>query len=166
MGYRVEWLYRRSSKRLAWCVGLLAVVLSSCGKDVTVADEPDANVKERGVTRTDARPDEEDAGESNFMCGHSRCTNHPTTIAGATLNGYACCSDPERSACGVVELDTCVELNQPGHIDPTCQPVTSSLLGVLPGCCTPLGTCGSFESNVGVGCIQIPLVTPPGTCTH
>jgi len=106
------------------------------------------------------------------MCGSARCTNHPTVIAGVPLNGYACCYNAERSACGVIELDNCIPLDQPGHPDPTCQPVMSPQLGNLPGCCSPgppgstTGLCGSFESNIGIGCIQIPLLTPQMNCTY
>jgi hypothetical protein len=141
-------------------LALVSLELLGCGSHVLVAEErPDAGDR---VADADAAR----AERGVFTCGTTRCTDHPTVVAGVTLNGYACCHNAKRSACGVIELDTCVPLDQPGHPDPSCQPVTSTLFGVLPGCCTPTGSCGSFESNIGIGCIQIPLVTPPMNCTY
>jgi hypothetical protein len=144
---------------------VVSLVLLGCGSRLLVAEEFDAGSP---VAPADSNSGSNDAGGSVFMCGSARCTNHPTVVLGVPLNGYACCYSAERSACGVVEIDNCIELDQPGHPDPTCQSVTSPQLGNLPGCCSPgsPGTCGSFESNIGIGCIKIPGVTPQMNCTY
>jgi hypothetical protein len=149
---------------LAYAVlAVLSLVLSACGSHVVVAEQTDASVP---VTDADAQSVQDDADQGVFTCGRKRCTNHPTVIAGLTLNGYACCYDARRSACGAIELDNCIELDQPGRPESSCPMVTYPPLGVLPGCCTPDGTCGSLETNVGVGCVQIPVLTPFGVCKY
>lgn len=146
---------------------LLSVLLAGCGSHVVVAEQADARAAV--TTESDA-----DVGEAAFdqgilTCGHVRCTNHPAMIAGGVaLNGLACCFDAKRSACGVAELDNCFPLNMPGHRDESCQPALNTVLGDLPGCCTPSNTCGSLETTIGIGCVQIPLVTPLpiGRCNY
>src|ERR1700759_1739506 len=102
-------------------------LLTACGEHITVAerDVPDAGIAADAGTNTHTAieggtdPGVTDAAQGVFLCGTSRCINHPTVVAGVTLNGLACCFDAKRSACGAVELDQCIELNQPGKLDPT-----------------------------------------------
>jgi hypothetical protein len=141
---------------------LVSLVLVCCGSHVVVAEEPVHN----SVVQGDAQSGVDDPDQGIFMCGTKRCTNHPAVFGGVTLNGYACCLSAERSACGVIELDACLELDQPGRPEPSCQAVTSPQLGVLPGCCAPGGSCGSFESTIGLGCFKIPFLTPLTYCTY
>jgi hypothetical protein len=133
--------------------------------------ESDANDHVNGV---DAGADTD---EGVFMCGHSRCTNHPLMSSGVQfLNGYACCADAPHSICGAVipafvltpplQLDSCIPLNQPGRQDNSCPPVTLPVLGTLPGCCRPGGSCGSYESTIGIGCILIPTQATVASCTY
>jgi hypothetical protein len=161
---------RRQSRLSTYAVSaLLALVSSACGQRVLIAEQVDARAPVTTQSDAGVGVDANFMEQGNFMCGHSRCTNHPAFIASLNLqlNGYACCYDVKRSACGVVEGDNCFPLNAPGHVDMTCPTSASStagplaqaltaVLGVLPGCCTPVGMCGLLESNIGIGCIQLP----------
>jgi len=45
----------------------------------------------------------------------------------------------------------CVQLDQPGELDPSCPDSTGSS-GTKPGCCTDTGLCGSIDNTLGRGC--------------
>jgi hypothetical protein len=153
----------RRRARLRAVLALFAVLLSGCGTHVVVAEQFDAGAGATMESDAQLGDDAVAFDQGVLTCGHSRCRNHPAMIGGVTLNGFACCYDAKHSACGVVEIDTCFPLDLPGRQDDSCEPV-STMLGYLPGCCTPGGACGSLETTIGIGCVQIPLVTPLGKC--
>jgi hypothetical protein len=162
---------------------LFGLLLFGCGDHVVVAEQLDAGAPKK-KTESDANAhvsgvDADAYEEGVLMCGHSRCTNHPLMSGGVQLlNGYACCADAAHSTCGVVipipilgltpsvQLDNCIPLNQPGHPEDSCAPVTIQGLGTLRGCCRPGGSCGSYESTIGIGCIFIPINGPAASCTY
>ncbi len=49
--------------------------------------------------------------------------------------------------------DVCIQLSQPGVLDPSCPPQAPISGGPrMPGCCTDEGFCGSFDNIVPFGC--------------
>ena len=75
-----------------------------------------------------------------------------------------CCTPS--GACGVLNFFTCVELDQPGSIDPNC-PSTNLMGFPAAGCCRPDGKCGYQDATYGFGCVDpIQFALPAGpTCS-
>jgi hypothetical protein len=102
------------------------------------------------------------------MCGELSCEGR--VLAGAVAF-TACCTaagtgvqgDPLEIAgrgpglCGINlsasmgGASACVQVDQPGTLDPSCPTVTGAG-GTMPGCCTDEGYCGAMESFLALGC--------------
>jgi hypothetical protein len=137
--------------------------MAGCGSNVIVAEQTQHN-------QVAADGGEQEPADSTHvtLCGAARCKDLSVDINGTgTVTGYACCVDPARSACGVVEVTQCVELNYPGHVNAACPslPLSGS---DAPGCCRPDGTCGVLDTQYGLGCAQLPFVPSSlaGTCVY
>jgi hypothetical protein len=81
-----------------------------------------------------------------------------------------CCTDTNVCGLSISALGSgCVEGNQPGNPDPSCQPYTLPIGGiVLEGCCRPSGVCGVLDNLAGFGCTDpaaFGAPFQPGTCT-
>jgi hypothetical protein len=154
---------------VAWCAFAAICSLSvGCGSHVVLAEAKHEDASRAG-DGGEPRGNDVDGGDATHitLCGKSRCKDLSVVIPGSgTVTGYACCVDPARSTCGVVEVTECVELNYPGHVDPTCHSPLSSL--DFPGCCRPDGTCGVLDTQYGLGCAQLPFVPSSlaGTCVY
>lgn len=101
---------------------------------------------------------------TSITCGTATCM---PTAGQAMLGSMSCCRGTNMDECGLMTAllpGGCMELGQPGGIDPTCPTYDVMGLGFLvwPGCCTPAGTCGALDSSMdGLGCI--PSATLPAT---
>src|SRR5581483_3843625 len=100
MWRRTEARHRVAGPPASYASALLTLLLSGCGSHVVVAEQLDAGAPLKTHSE-DAEVDGEDAHQAVFTCGKKRCTNHPASVLGVTLNGFACCPDPEHSVCGV-----------------------------------------------------------------
>jgi hypothetical protein len=142
--------------------GLFAALcfsLSGCGSDVLVAEQAG---RSNASHETDAG--DLDADLPNVrLCGRARCVDFDIELSGMQVPTIACCSDPERSACGAVipGLSKCVELEHLGHPDLNCPSFPGTIIGVgtLQGCCEPEGTCGVVDPKYGFGCAQLPYIS-------
>lgn len=153
-------MFRHVSRVL---LSVLAVV--GCGNSLVVAEQ------QKKLDASDAGERAQDGGdhEQGVICGQAICKDKTVTIQGTDIPGFACCSDPVNSACGLVELAvTCIELNQPGRLEPSCPALPNTPLGPLQGCCRPNNTCGVYDSVIGFGCAQIPFLpfVPVTKCTY
>ena len=146
-------MFRHVSRVL---LSVFAVV--GCGNSLVVAEQ------QKKLDASDGGEREQDGGEreQGVICGQAICKGKTVTIQGTDIPGFACCSDPVNSVCGLVELAvTCLPLNQPGRLVEamTCPPANTPI-GTLQGCCRPDNTCGVYDSVIGFGCAQIPFLAP------
>jgi len=90
--------------------------------------------------------------------------------------GAPCCTGPNGDKCGVdasmfIDGGSCVETNQPGNLDESCNPMFDAGGGGdggrrVQGCCRPEGICGVQVPLLG--CVDIRTFVdagPPRTCT-
>ena len=162
---RVDWVSR-------WIggLGLVCCMLAGCGSDVVVADQGRHSDAAHASDAGDAP--NADAGDTSSirLCGTARCSDFSVSVAGQTIQLFACCADERRSACGIVEGLQCAELSQ-GRVNADCtslpSQVTSSIGEDLPGCCRPDNTCGLYDTKYGFGCVQfqVPSIFFPGGTT-
>jgi hypothetical protein len=152
-------------RHVSWVLlSVFAVV--GCGNSLVVAEQ------QKRLDASDGGEREQDGGEreQGVICGQVICKDKTVTLSGTDIPGFACCSDPVNSVCGLVELAvTCIALNQPGRLDMSCPSAQNTPLGVLPGCCRPDNTCGVYDSVIGFGCAQIPafpVISPLTKCTY
>lgn len=88
-------------------------------------------------------------GSGGVVCGGQVCPPPQVPIGQAE----SCCVGDK---CGITSSflgGQCIELNQPGQLDPTC-PEQSIQGFTLPGCCKPNGFCGVMDSFIGLGCVD------------
>lgn len=103
-----------------------------------------------------SQPD--DAGSSfGLSCGNVLCPGVPLPASQCCTDGSDVTGDRARQGnrCGAMrEGETgCLQLEQPGLIDPSCPEVMpSGVSAPEPGCCTDQGHCGTFDSALNVGC--------------
>jgi hypothetical protein len=141
---------------------LLWAALGACGEDAPRdrGEEPPPRPRDAGNQRSDA------GAPYDGTCGGQTCAT--------TSLGTPCCTrdgtgrrgheleNVGRAAglCGtdlaeiVPSLDgICLQISQPGTIDPRC-PAQVSIEGgaARPGCCTDEGFCGSMDPFIPLGC--------------
>jgi hypothetical protein len=147
-------------------------MVAGCGSGVVVAErkliDDEAGSSAPPGSGMDAGLNDGQVPEVVVLCGTARCSNRKATFASIEVDGLACCADPKRSACGIVEFaSSCVPLHQEGRIDTTCPGLQNTGIGSLQGCCQPGGTCGVFDdSELGLGCTQIPFLPPFANCIY
>ena len=149
--------------------------LSGCGNSLVVAEQSkELDATDGGLHRDAAPPPDARADAIPpvvTLCGNARCENRVADVGGTEIVGYACCVDPVLSICGLVEpgfafASTCRELDQPGKLDQTCDLPLGDPLGTHPGCCKPNNSCGVFESDLGLGCTEVPIWTVIKGCKY
>lgn len=153
-------------QRLCRLLLLSAFALPGCGTSLPVAQQKkELDTNDGGLPQDAGGPaivDPDALPEVVTVCGNARCMNRVATIPGAgEVVGFACCVNPRLSQCGIVGLVTCLEMDQEGRLDPSCDMPLSS----LPGCCRPEGKCGVMQSDLGIGCAAIPVWSEFTTCT-
>ncbi|HMJ14190.1 MAG TPA: hypothetical protein VK524_22395 [Polyangiaceae bacterium] len=132
----------------------LIVALGGCNETLLVAEEPADRIDDAGGSS--AQDAASDAASVYLVCGETRCYNRTAMTDLRAVEFFACCADPGASRCGLI-TDECVALDQPGTLDPRCPDVDILTFGTLPGCCTPNGKCGWYETKFGFGCSPSPL---------
>jgi hypothetical protein len=159
----------------SWVFAAFSMLVVGCGSHVVVADEAkhsDASQTGTGGADSEGADSEGvDAGDATHitLCGKARCKDISVVIPGSgTVTGYACCPVAGESLCGVVEVTQCVQLNFPGHADPSCHSPFSGTGFDDNGCCRPDGTCGVLDTQFGLGCAQLPFVPASiaGSCVY
>jgi hypothetical protein len=145
--------------------------LSGCTDSLLVAEQSKELDSSDGGSHQDAAPPPVDTPDAVppvvTICGNALCENRVANVAGTVIVGYACCVNPHLSICGLVQFgSTCRELDQPGKLDPTCDLPLGDPLGTHPGCCRPDKTCGVFESDLGLGCTEVPVWTAIKGCKY
>ncbi|HMJ10797.1 MAG TPA: hypothetical protein VK524_05290 [Polyangiaceae bacterium] len=104
-------------------------------------------------------------GGGDFRCGDTVC---PPVSSTAAEFVEACCTQGSNK-CGLVTPlgDSCMELNQPGSLDPTCPAAVIAEGFSLRGCCRTNGVCGVSTAQIGLGCIDLPVDgRAPASCTY
>jgi hypothetical protein len=98
-----------------------------------------------------------------LMCGTESCPALPAQSA--MLGITQCCTTDTK--CGLMTplSASCLPLNQPGGIDPSC-PAFMGAMTNYQGCCTPAGKCGALAGGM-LGCIpNADLMAPDQACTY
>jgi hypothetical protein len=110
-------------------------------------------------------------GDGPVTCGTTTCQPTPLSPACCTAAGTGVAGDPLENVgrapnqCGTdlgeyaaVIAGICLQLNQPGALDPSCPEVPSTTPGqaAAPGCCTDRGRCGALEQFLPLGCYYPP----------
>lgn len=158
---------------LAGLVLALGAVLAGCGdSDVSSSDGGlDAATSDAATDAgRDATTPPVPPVMTGVTCGTTTCM---PTSGQAMLGGTSCCRGANMDECGLMTAlipGSCMELGQPGGVDPTCPSYDVMNLGFLlwPGCCTPAGTCGALDSSMdGLGCIpNADIGLAEQTCTY
>jgi hypothetical protein len=99
-------------------------------------------------------------------CGGETCI---APMAGAAMGIASCCT--EDNVCGLqtpLNPGTCLALDAPGGIDPSCPMFAIPGLFAWYGCCTPGGTCGAIDSSGTLGCVPntLLMMNAEQSCTY
>jgi hypothetical protein len=152
-------------------VSLSCVLVLGCGDDSSTKSHVDAGAnKDAGSDKNDGgRPSDAGAtvdGSTPVICGGALCrpafTPACCTAAGTGEVGHKLeFAGREAGKCGTdigefapQLVGICLQINQPGELDPACPAVANPTAGQAPlkGCCTDQGFCGSFEPGLPLGC--------------